>query len=137
MLVMNNEARAVGKLESCHEALALVQYFRARGIASVTVSPNITADFPDLEYAPGFSLIAGLLVIPLSACGSDFLIVFRKEQLREIHWAGNPQERFKLVSGENSEPNASFQRWVEHVIATSREWTAWQSRYTTQSPNKG
>jgi light-regulated signal transduction histidine kinase (bacteriophytochrome) len=110
MLVRNDEARAVGKLESYHEALALVQYFRARGVTVVTASQKITADFPELEYAQGFSLIAGLRIIPLSTSGSDFLIVFRKQQLREIHWAGNPQERFELVGGENAEPNASFRR---------------------------
>ncbi|KAE9366127.1 hypothetical protein N431DRAFT_549109 [Stipitochalara longipes BDJ] len=126
MLVMNAEARVVGKLESYHEALALVQYFQARGVTSVIASQKIIADFPDLKYAPGFSTIAGLLVIPLSSSGRDFLIVFRKEQLMEIHWAGNTQERFELVGGGNLEPSASFQRWVEHVIDTSREWTTWQ-----------
>jgi light-regulated signal transduction histidine kinase (bacteriophytochrome) len=127
MLVLNDEARAVGKLESYQEALALVRYFLARGATSVIASQKIKADFPDLEFEAGFSTLAGLLVIPLSSSGRDFLIVFRKEQLMEIHWAGNTKERFELIGGANSEPNASFQRWVEHVVDTSREWTSWQS----------
>lgn len=30
-------------------------------------------DFPDLRYAPGFDVIAGLLLVPLSVGGSDFI----------------------------------------------------------------
>jgi light-regulated signal transduction histidine kinase (bacteriophytochrome) len=127
-LVMDEEARPVGRLESYQEALILVQYFRARGVTSVIASQKITADFPDLIYTKGFSYIAGLLAIPLSASGSDFLILFRREQLMEIHWAGNTQERFELFGNQNAEPAASFQRWVEHVVNTSREWTEWQRK---------
>jgi light-regulated signal transduction histidine kinase (bacteriophytochrome) len=128
MLVMNDQVRAVGRLESYQEALVLVKYFRTRGVTSVIASQKINADFPDLLYPPGFTLIAGLLVVPLSNSGSDFLVVFRKEQLMEIHWAGNTEERFELIGGGNAEPNASFHRWVEHVTDTSREWTAWQCK---------
>jgi light-regulated signal transduction histidine kinase (bacteriophytochrome) len=130
LLVMDDEARAVGKLESYQEALVLVQYFRVRGVTSLVASQKITADFPDLAYTPGFSYIAGLLAIPLSASGSDFVIFFRKEQLMEIHWAGNTQERFELIGRQNTEPAASFQRWVEHVVNTSREWTEWQRKFS-------
>lgn len=131
LLVMDDEARAVGKLESYQEALVLVQYLRARGVTSVMASQNITHDFPDLVYAPGFNNIAGLIAIPLSQSGSEFLVFFRKEQLMEIHWAGNTQERFELLGKEKVEPAASFQRWVEHVVHTSREWTEWQRKYSS------
>lgn len=131
LLVMDDEARAVGKLASYQEALVLMQYLRARGVTSVMASQKITHDFPDLVYAPGFSNIAGLIAIPLSRSGSDFLVFFRKEQLMEIHWAGNTQDRFELLGMEHVEPAASFQRWVEHVSNTSREWTEWQRKYSS------
>lgn len=127
---MDDEARAVGKLASYQEALVLVQYLRARGVTSVMASQKITHDFPDLIYAPGFSNIAGLIAIPLSRSGSDFLVFFRKEQLMEMHWAGNTQERLELLGTENVEPTASFQRWVEHVTQTSWEWTEWQGKFS-------
>jgi hypothetical protein len=122
MLVLSDEARPVGKLESYQEALALIQYFRTVGVSSVIASHKISADFPDLSYAPGFSLVAGVLFIPLSRSGSDFLILFRKEQLMEIHWAGNGEERCESIGPGNAESN-SFHRWVDHVTNTSREWT--------------
>ncbi|QDS70117.1 hypothetical protein FKW77_005303 [Venturia effusa] len=118
LLVMDDEARAVGKLGSYQEALVLVQYLRARGVRSILASQKITEDFSDLVYAPGFNNIAGLIAIPLSRTGSDFLVFFRKEQLMEIHWAGNTQERFELLGMEIAEPAATFQRWVEHVEHT-------------------
>jgi light-regulated signal transduction histidine kinase (bacteriophytochrome) len=118
MLVMNDQVRAIGGLGSYQEALVLVKYFRTRGVTSVIASQKISADFPDLLYPPGFTLIAGLLVIPLSNSGSDFLVVFRMEQLIEIHWAGNTEERFELIGGGDAEPTVSSHRWMKHVTNT-------------------
>jgi light-regulated signal transduction histidine kinase (bacteriophytochrome) len=84
MLVMNDQVRAVGKLESYQEALALVKYLRVIGVTSIIAFQKIIADFPDLRYLPEFTVIADLFAIPLSKSGSDFLMVFRNEQLMEI-----------------------------------------------------
>jgi signal transduction histidine kinase len=63
------------------------------------------------------------LVIPLSLGGGDFLVFFRKGQLREIRWAGNPYEKITRAGSEYLEPRTSFRRWTETVIGMSTEWT--------------
>ena len=54
------------------------------------VSQHVVKDFPDLQLPTGLDIIAGLLYVPLSRGGKDFIAFLRKGQLRDVHWAGKP-----------------------------------------------
>ncbi|KAI4158157.1 MAG: hypothetical protein LQ342_007701 [Letrouitia transgressa] len=124
LLSIREETKILGKLDSTQEALAMLEYLRFRKLTSVTNSVDIQLDFPDLRYPPGFHHIAGLLLVPLSVGGSDFIVFFRKGQTREVKWAGNPYEKYIREGTEGYlEPRKSFQTWSEMVIGKSREWT--------------
>jgi light-regulated signal transduction histidine kinase (bacteriophytochrome) len=86
LLSIQDEARAIGKLEPYREALALLAHLQLKRFTTVFTSQNINADFPDIKYPPGINTIAGLLLLPLSLSGKDFLVFFRKGQLIEIRW---------------------------------------------------
>lgn len=124
LLSIRDETKILGKLEQTQEALALLEYLRLRKFTSVTDSTDIRFDFPDLRYPPGFAVIAGLLLVPLSVAGSDFIVLFRKGQVREVKWAGNPYEKFVKEGTEGYlEPRKSFKTWSETVVGKCREWT--------------
>lgn len=124
LLSIRDETKILGNLEQSQEALAMLEYLRMRHITSVTTSQDIKEDFPDLRYPPGFSVIAGLLLVPLSVGGQDFIVFFRKGQLREVKWAGNPYEKFIKEGTEGYlEPRKSFRTWSEKVVGKCREWT--------------
>lgn len=124
MLSIRDETKFLGHLEHSQEALAMLEYLRMRKINNVTTSQDINLDFPDLRYAPGFNVIAGLLLVPLSSGGQDFIVFFRKGQLREVKWAGNPYEKFVKEGTEGYlEPRKSFKTWSETVVGKCREWT--------------
>ena len=127
-LVIKGEARTIGQLFAYREAIALLQYIRQRPQPAIFYSSAIATDFPDLYYAPGFPVISGMLVIPLSHSRTDFLVFFRKGQLKEIKWAGNPYEKQLAAGTEYLQPRSSFQRWSESVVGTSREWTEDESK---------
>jgi len=124
LLSIRGETKILGKLDQTQEALAMLEYMRLRKITSVTNTTDIRIDFPDLRYPPGFSVIAGLLLVPLSVSGSDFIVFFRKGQDREVKWAGNPYEKFLKEGTEGYlEPRKSFKTWSETVVGKCREWT--------------
>ncbi|CZR61105.1 related to phytochrome [Phialocephala subalpina] len=123
LLSIQDEARAIGKLEPYREALAILAYLQQRRFTTVEASQNVNADFPDIKYPPGIITIAGLLVLPLSLSGKDFLVFFRKGQLKEVRWAGNPYEKIKRAGSEYLEPRTSFERFSETVVGMSKEWT--------------
>ncbi|KAL5437076.1 hypothetical protein PMIN05_006422 [Paraphaeosphaeria minitans] len=124
LLSIRDETKILGQLDKSQEALALLEYFRMRKISSVMSSTDVSQDFPDLRYPPGFQIIAGMLIVPLSAGGTDFIVFFRKGQLREVKWAGNPYEKFIKAGTEGYlEPRKSFKAWSETVVGKCRDWT--------------
>ena len=82
LLSIRDETKALGKLEDSQEALALLEYLRIKSFTSVLCSQDLVKDCPDLKYKPGFQRIAGLLLVPLSSEGEDFIVFFRKPQAK-------------------------------------------------------
>lgn len=123
ILSIQDEARAIGRIDPYREALAILTYLQSRRFTTIMASQNVNQDFPDLKYPPGITNIAGVLVIPLSIGGNDFLVFFRRGLLNEVRWAGNPYEKMINKSGAHYlEPRSSFERWTETVVGKSKEW---------------
>ena len=123
VLVIHDETKVLGQAEETQELLALAEYLRMKQFTSILSSHDVTEDFPDLGYEPGFKTIVGVLVVPLSMAGQDFIALFRKAQTREVKWAGNPYEKFSKEGTEGYlEPRKSFRTWSEQVVGKSREW---------------
>ncbi|KAJ5467106.1 hypothetical protein N7475_004858 [Penicillium sp. IBT 31633x] len=74
-----DETKILGKPTDSQEVLALFEYMRAKENDTVFWSTDIAAEFQDLNYPPGFHHLSGLLYIPLSVDGRDFIIFFRAD----------------------------------------------------------
>ncbi|KPM42852.1 hypothetical protein AK830_g3674 [Neonectria ditissima] len=123
LLSIKGETKILGTIDQSQEALALVEYLRMRKLTSVVASQNVRETFPDLRYPPGFQVIAGLMYVPLSIGGTDFIVFFRRGQTKEVRWAGNPYE--KIVRDGTAgylEPRTSFKTWHETIVGMCREW---------------
>ncbi|KAF2713870.1 hypothetical protein K504DRAFT_371766 [Pleomassaria siparia CBS 279.74] len=124
LLSIRDETKILGQIDQSQEALAMLEYLRMRKITSVMTSQDIADDFPDLRYPPGFQIIAGMLIVPLSVGGNDFIVFFRRGQLKEVKWAGNPYEKFVQEGSKGYlEPRKSFKMWSETVVGRCRDWT--------------
>ncbi|KAK3375611.1 phytochrome-2 [Lasiosphaeria ovina] len=123
-LVIEGEARTIGRLASYTEAVTLLKYLFYRRPNKILFSSNIRADFHDLHYPSGFKSIAGVLYIPLSGTTEDCVVFYRRNQLREVHWAGMPSLAGKFG---RLEPRNSFKKWTEVVDGTSMAWTPEQA----------
>ncbi|CAG8909510.1 unnamed protein product [Penicillium egyptiacum] len=73
------DAKILGKPADSQEVLALFEYMKAKENDTVFWSGDIAADFQDLNYSPGFHHLSGLLYVPLSVDGRDFIIFFRAD----------------------------------------------------------
>lgn len=78
-------------------------------------------------YAAGESFrdrAAGFLAIPISRSPRDCLIFFRREILRSVKWAGNPEKSYETGPlGPRLTPRKSFEIWQEVVRGQSAPWT--------------
>ncbi len=119
-LVIEREARTIGRLASYTEAVTLLRYLFFRRSTKILFSSNIREDFKDLHFPAGFKSIAGVLYIPLSGTIDGCVVFYRRNQLREVHWAGKPSLAGKFGT---LEPRNSFKKWTEVVDGTSKPWT--------------
>ncbi|PWZ01963.1 hypothetical protein BCV70DRAFT_53916 [Testicularia cyperi] len=121
VIAIGNEAKILGPLNASQEVLAVTEYLRLKKFEHLVTSQDVRRDFPDMVLPTGLQVIAGLLLVPLSGSGVDFIAFLRKAQLRHVNWAGKP---FK-ASGEGEailEPRKSFKVWSEKVEGTCRAW---------------
>jgi len=78
-------------------------------------------------YAAGESFrdrAAGFLAIPISRAPRDCLIFFRREILRSVKWAGDPNKAYtEGPLGPRLTPRKSFELWQEIVRGQSAPWS--------------
>lgn len=124
-LSIRDETKIMGNpLGHLQEILAMVEFLRMKRPNTVLTSQDIGMDFPDLKYGPGLKFLAGVLYVPLSNGGNDFIAFFRKGVLQEVKWAGNPYEKFVKEGTEGYlEPRKSFQQWSELIVGRCRDWS--------------
>ena len=96
------------------------------------ISKNSSEDFYATSHlgqvysqAESYNEIAcGILSVTLSKELNEYIIWFKPEMIKNIHWAGNPD--MPLVEGEgeilNISPRNSFEKWTKKVSGTSQPW---------------
>jgi light-regulated signal transduction histidine kinase (bacteriophytochrome)/CheY-like chemotaxis protein len=68
---------------------------------------------------------AGFLAIPISRTPRDCLILFRREVVRSVNWAGAPEKVYEEgPNGPRLTPRKSFELWQETVAGQSKPWSA-------------
>ncbi|KAJ6584688.1 hypothetical protein B0H19DRAFT_926655 [Mycena capillaripes] len=123
VLVIGEAAKMLGPNEHGQEILIMAEYLRLKQFTTIQVSQAVTRDYEDLTMTAGLEVVAGMLYVPLSSEGKDFICFLRKGQPRNVHWAGNPNA--KNVPGTDTllEPRTSFTIWSETVAGRCRAWT--------------
>ncbi|GJJ15639.1 hypothetical protein Clacol_009917 [Clathrus columnatus] len=131
VLVVGEGAKILGPNQHGQEILILAEYLRLKQFEMLQVSQAVTVDFPDLVLPTGLEVIAGLLYVPLSSGGKDFIALLRKGQMRDVYWAGRPYKAtISVIFHQDGaaakailEPRKSFKMWSEKVVGRCRAWT--------------
>ncbi|KAL1745398.1 phytochrome-like protein [Schizophyllum fasciatum] len=122
ILVIGEGAKILGPNLHGQEILIVAEYLRIKQFNSIQVSQAVTVDFPDLQISTGLEIVAGLLYVPLSTGGQDFMAFLRRGQPRDVHWAGKPYKEGASADA-RLEPRKSFKSWSERVAGRCRAWT--------------
>ncbi|GGZ05951.1 HWE histidine kinase domain-containing protein [Novosphingobium colocasiae] len=100
----------------------LARFLNTAGASSVWASDNVVSAFE--PAAAWLDKAAGVLALPVSRSPRDYIVLFRREQLREVHWAGNPEKPVELgPNGPRLTPRKSFELWKEEMGGHARPWT--------------
>ncbi|MBL6454663.1 GAF domain-containing protein [Belnapia sp. T6] len=76
------------------------------------------------HYPPAAAQVAtaaGMLAIPASRTARDYLILFRRELVRTVAWAGNPEKAVEQ-GNDRLHPRRSFETWQQTVHGQSSPW---------------
>ncbi|PVM85841.1 HWE histidine kinase domain-containing protein [Caulobacter endophyticus] len=72
---------------------------------------------------------AGLLAIPISRSPRDYVVLFRKELIHSVRWAGDPHKPIEYgPNGPRLTPRASFAEWKELVEHHSQPFSGSEVR---------
>lgn len=67
---------------------------------------------------------AGMLAIPISRSPRDYVVLFRRELIHSVRWAGDPQKPMEYgPNGPRLTPRESFAEWKELVEGRSQPFT--------------
>lgn len=80
------------------------------------------------EFVPGIDDYpdrpAGFLALPLSSTPRDYLLLFRREQIHDVHWAGNPEKPVAGSAGTRISPRKSFEAFQQTIRGKSVAFSA-------------
>lgn len=96
-------------------------------LSSQSATELFSCDYLAQHFAPSIAyadIAAGLLATPLSIEMSNCILWLRKEKLRTVRWAGNPEKIFlKDPFGVRLSPRKSFETWTESWRGRSASWS--------------
>jgi light-regulated signal transduction histidine kinase (bacteriophytochrome)/CheY-like chemotaxis protein len=119
---VDGQFMARGSTPTQAEFEGLARFLNTAGARTVWSSDNV-----GLVYGGARAFAdraSGLLALPVSRVPRDYIVLFRKEHLREVFWAGNPEKSVELgPNGPRLTPRKSFDLWREERTGYSRPWT--------------
>jgi light-regulated signal transduction histidine kinase (bacteriophytochrome)/CheY-like chemotaxis protein len=112
-----------GETPTEDEVIDLIRFINRTSPGRICASAEIAK-----VYAAGESFrdrAAGFLAIPISRTPRDCLIFFRRELLRSVKWAGDPNKSYTSGPlGARLTPRKSFEVWQDIVRGQSAPWTS-------------
>lgn len=121
-LLFDGEVQTTGEVPSTPDLRALFSFLDAQDTDSVFACSSIGKLQPSLASLT--PVAAGVLAVRLGRGGGEYLVWFRKEQLQDVTWGGDPSKPVLFDASMELSPRRSFAAWHELVRNTSIQWTA-------------
>lgn len=123
----DGEYKSVGSAPVAEEFLGLVRFLNTTPPGQVYSNSNLIARYPGTD---GFSdRVAGLLAIPVSRTPRDYFVLFRREVVKSVTWAGNPEKPAEPgPNGLRLTPRKSFEAWQEVARGHCQPWKQREQR---------
>ena len=116
-----NDIRTIGKVPDGTQVGELMMWLSSHKIESLFHSDSYSLLNDDAANYK--NLGSGIIVLPVNPDGDEYIIGFRPEELKNVHWGGNPNDAIQFESdGKKYHPRNSFHKWKETVKGASKPW---------------
>jgi PAS domain S-box-containing protein len=118
-LIIDGQCQSAGLTPGEAATLRLAEWMNTRPETTLFESHNLQHDIGWTDQIADTA--SGLLAIRISDVRQSYLMWFRPEVVRTVHWAGPPIKRPEDEQGLH--PRTSFNAWKELVRGQSSPWT--------------
>lgn len=121
-LLFDGEVQTTGDVPSTPDLRALFAFLDTQPREAVFSCSSIGKLQPSLAAIT--PVAAGVLGVRLGPAHGEYLVWFRKEQLQDVTWGGDPHKPVLFDASMELSPRRSFAAWHQLVRDTSIPWTA-------------
>lgn len=123
-IVFDGQCLGLGATPEAAWLIAMAQEMRDKDQNGIKVSDCLQ----DLDAAPQTLATAGAMMADLGGDQPRALFVFRRAQVQEVHWGGDPRTAVQLSPKDGRpSPRTSFALWKETVLNKSAPWSMGQT----------
>jgi light-regulated signal transduction histidine kinase (bacteriophytochrome) len=116
-----------GVTPSTEQFARIVRALNTAAATRVFATDEIASLVPEAEEYTESA--AGMLAIPISRSPRDYVILFRRELVRSVRWAGDPHKPVEYgPNGPRLTPRESFAEWQQLVKGRSKPFSAPEKR---------
>lgn len=121
ILIHNGVTDRKGNTPGRQQTDDLLLWLQTRPVNKVYFTESLSREYDAAgEYT---DIGSGLLVIPIDVVNDEYIILFRPEVAKVIHWGGNPGNRMSFEQDMKTyHPRFSFKLWRENVSGVSLPW---------------
>ncbi len=120
-LLFDGEIHSIGDVPSTPDLRALCTVLDESGGESLFICSSIAKAHPILS---GLTRVAaGVLAVRLGPARGEYLVWFRREQLQDVTWGGDPAKAVGFDQSMELSPRRSFAAWHELVRDTAIPWS--------------
>lgn len=120
-LLFDGEVETTGEVPSTPDLRALFAFLDRHDAQPVFACSSIAKLAPSLAAIT--PVAAGVLAVRLGGGPGEYLVWFRREQVQDVTWGGDPTKAVVFNAKMELSPRRSFAAWHELVRETSIPWT--------------
>ena len=121
-IFIDGSYNAKGHAPTEEEFLSILPQLNASADGRLIITDNLAEKFPGAGSFP--ARVAGAIILSISRRPRDYFILWRREELQNVTWAGKPGKlQPDSSNGNRISPRKSFGAWEQTMRGRSREWS--------------
>lgn len=125
-VLFNGKIDTLGETPAAEDITRIATWLTRTRTENIYVTEQLAIEHP--EFIDLKDTASGLIALTISRVQQEYILWFKPEEAKTVHWAGNPEKR-AVESADGSmrlSPRQSFAAWQQVVKYKSTPWMPWE-----------